>query len=712
MAKTGRFLGRVARSQRIGAFSRSKGHERPELRAETPNQVATAAGAIFVSYASQDCDAARRICDALRAAGIEVWFDQSELRGGDVWDQKIRRQIHDCALFIPIISANTASRQEGYFRLEWDIADQRTHRMARDRAFIVPVCLDATPGTGTDVPESFHRVQWTRLPGGVTPPAFVERVGRLLSPEAAAATRPPASIASGAIETVSKPIRASLWAKPLLAAIVAVVAFAALAYVVASRFWVPKHATPEMAAGASATAFGPPPHSIAVLPFVNLSGDASQDYFSDGLTEELLNSLAEIEGLQVAARTSSFSFKEHPDIATVAHKLNVGAVLEGSVRRSEHTVRVTAQLINAVTGFHLWSKTYDRDLGDVLKLQTEIATAVASALRITLLGDVAAKIELGGTRNPAAFDAYLRAAKASNGFHDAGDLQIAIAAYTEAIGLDANYALAFAGRSLALSRYASEFATDEGVRKNYDGAQADARQALSLAPDLAEGHLASGNVFAEASLDMAQALAEYERAITLAPGSARVLSGYARQAVSLGRVDAGIAAGRRAVVLDPLNAVTHRRLGIGLFFAHRYQEAIVALSDGLALDPDDASASGSRGIAYYMLGDFEKARSSCESKPYWVAQWCLALVYNKLGRHPDAEAALAKLKAAYGDAQAYQYATIYAQRGDTHKALEWLETALRLRDSGLGDLKSDPLLDPLRKESRFQAVEKALKFPD
>jgi TolB-like protein/Flp pilus assembly protein TadD len=683
------------------------------MAAETPNQLAPAAGAIFLSYASQDAEAARRICGALRAAGVEVWFDQSELRGGDVWDQKIRRQIDDCALFIPIISANTASRQEGYFRLEWDLADQRTHRMARDRAFIVPVCLDATPGTGTDVPESFHRVQWTRLPGGETPPAFVERVRRLLSPEAAAPTRPPAGLVSGGMATVSKPIRASRWARPLVIATVAIAAFAALASVVASKFWVARHAT-ATAAGASATAaaFGPPPHSIAVLPFVNLSGDASQDYFSDGLTEELLNSLAAIEGLQVAARTSSFSFKEHPDIATVAHKLNVGAVLEGSVRRSEHTVRVTAQLINAVTGFHLWSKTYDRDLGDVLKLQTEIATAVASALRITLLGDVAAKIELGGTRNPAAFDAYLRAAKVYNGFHDAKDLQTAIAAYTEAIGLDANYALALAGRSLALSRYASEFARDADVRKNYDRAQADARQALSLAPDLAEGHLALGEFFVEASLDMTQALAEYERALALAPGNARILSGYARQAVSLGRADAGIAAGRRAVVLDPLNAATHRRLGISLFFARRYQDAVAALSDGLALDPDDGGAAGSRGLAYYTLGNFEQARSSCESKRYWVAEWCLVLVYNKLGRHPDAEAVLAKLKAAYGDAQAYQYAVIYAQWGDAHKALEWLETALRLRDAGLGDLKADPLLDPLRKEPRFQAVERELKFPD
>jgi pimeloyl-ACP methyl ester carboxylesterase len=139
--------------------------------------------AVFLSYASQDAKAAHRICEALGAAGIEVWFDQSELRGGDAWDQKIRREIHDCSLFIPVISANTASRHEGYFRLEWDLADQRTHMIARNRAFIVPVCLDATPDAGADAPESFLRVQWTRLPGGETSPAFVEHVRRLLSPE-------------------------------------------------------------------------------------------------------------------------------------------------------------------------------------------------------------------------------------------------------------------------------------------------------------------------------------------------------------------------------------------------------------------------------------------------------------------------------------------------------------------------------------------------
>lgn len=163
----------------------------------------------------------------------------------------------------------------------------------------------------------------------------------------------------------------------------------------------------------TAAIFAPPPHSIAVLPFSNLSGDSAQEYFSEGLTEEVLNSLAQITRLQIAGRTSSFYFNgKDVDLGTIARKLNVADVLEGSVRRSAGTIRVTAQLTNTVTGYEVWSKTYDRNAGDVLKLQTEIATAVADALQVTLLGDVAARIELGGTRNPAAFDTYLRASRA------------------------------------------------------------------------------------------------------------------------------------------------------------------------------------------------------------------------------------------------------------------------------------------------------------
>jgi TolB-like protein len=675
--------------------------------------------AVFLSYASQDAEAAQNICQALRAAGIEVWFDQSELRGGDVWDQSIRRQIKTCALFLPVISRHTHARDEGYFRLEWKLAVDRSHLMTGNKAFLLPVVIDDTRDDDENVPDRFREVQWTRLPAGETPPAFVQRVQRLMSPQPPSTGHPATGAAPGS-RALSEPLGASRRSKAALLGIVAVLA-AASAYLLVERPWISKHlagkpvtATASAAAApANAAPFAPPPHSIAVLPFVNMSGDKEQEYFSDGLTEELLNSLAAINELQVAARTSAFSFKgKDTDIGTIARKLNVGAVLEGSVRRSSHTVRISAQLIDAVTGFHLWSKTYDRDLGDVLKLQTQIATAVADALKVTLLADTATKIELGGTRNPAAFDAYLHATRAA----DAGggkNYLSAAAAYTDAIRLDPNYALAFAGRSFVQSLYAAQNAPRPEVRQYFDKALADAHQAVALAPELAEAHLALGFYMANGALDLRQALDEFERARALAHGRATILRVSGLIAIMTGRTEVGVADLRRAVTLDPLNALTHHLFGFGLYLAHRYEEARAANAEAISLDPDLLRAYEYSGLTDYQLGNLAGARATCEARPnYWGTQWCLALTYQKLGRHADAQAAVAKIQAMQGDTTAYQYSTIYAQWGDTPKALEWLESAMRLRDPGLSLLKTDPLMDPLRKEPRFQAIEREMKFPN
>ena len=467
-------------------------------------------------------------------------------------------------------------------------------------------------------------------------------------------------------------------------------------------------------APASAVAFSPPPHSIAVLPFVNMSGDKEQDYFSDGLSEELLNDLSRINELQVAARTSSFSFKgKDTDIGTIARKLNVGAVLEGSVRRSTHTVRITAQLNNAMTGFHMWSQTYDRELGDVLKLQTEIASAVASALKVTLLPDVASEMKVGGSRNPAAYDAYLRSASAYWQVVSASDNESVRAGYQEAVRLDPNFALAYAEWSIALSAYAGLFAHGPAVGDFSRQARAPALKAVALAPELAEGHLALAVVH-ERSLNFAGASDEFQRAVTLAPSSARVLRNYSAFAVEMGRTDAGIAAARRAAALDPLSVESYGWLSGALRSVRRYDEALAAYQDGLSLQPKDPKWSANGQLIYYALGDFEKMRAVCEGVGEAVKDFqdCLALAYHKLGRQADAETALARFKALQGNAGAYGYATIYAQWGNTREALTWLETALQLRDPQLINLKTEPLLDPLRKEPRFRAIERELGFPD
>jgi TolB-like protein len=467
--------------------------------------------------------------------------------------------------------------------------------------------------------------------------------------------------------------------------------------------------------GAAPTAFTPPPHSIAVLPFVNMSGDKDQEYFSDGLTEEILNSLARIAELQVSARTSSFSFKgKDTDLAAIAHKLNVGSVLEGSVRRSGQTIRVTAQLNNAITGFHLWSQTYDRDLSDVLKLQAEIANAVANALKVTLLGDVTARVEVGGTRNPLAFDAYLRGLRLARVANNEGEAGPVLDEYAEAIRLDPHFALAYASRSLALLDTIYQWGSITTHRQNADKARVDADQAIALAPDLGLAHAALARYLLVSALDYPHASEESERALALAPGDAIVLSEYSQQAAYMGRSKAAIDMARRGVALDPLNLLSYRALGDALYFARRYKEAIVAYQDAIAVDPGPPESYALRGLAYYALGSNQMARSSCEIKPdYWESRVCLALTFERLGQRPESDAQIKWLTQFYGgDPVAYQFVQIYAQRGDRERALEWLDTAMRLRDSGFRRLKTDPLMDPLRKEPRFQAVMRELRFPD
>ena len=675
--------------------------------------------AVFLSYASQDAGAARRICDALRAGGVEVWFDQSELRGGEAWDRQIRMKIHDCALFIPVISAHSDARHEGYFRREWRLAVERAGDMAEDFPFLFPVVIDGTREDAARVPDRFREVQWLHLAGGEPSAALVERVQRLL---ASYGSKPAASAIPGAVPrsppTSGRRPRLQTWIWVAAAAVVAASAGGYFAF--EGRLQgrgVPSAIAPAGAGANAAAVFNPPPHSIAVLPFANMSGDKEQEYFSDGLSEELLNSLARINELQVAARTSSFYFKgEHTELATIARKLNVASILEGSVRRSGHTIRVTAELSNAVTGFHLWSQTYDRDLSDVLKLQTEIADAVAAALKITLLGGAAGKIEAGGTLQPAAFDAYLRGLQlariSSGGEARAEQCRAPIHAFSEAIEHDPNYALAYARRALTQGdcfAFTADWLRQPEIAKDI---RADATRAIELAPGLPDGYVALSNL-EWGLLNLSAADQACTRALALAPGNSLTLAYCSELASSLGRGDLSIELARRGVAVDPLNAASHRALGTALQDSRRYGEAIAAFRDAIALDPEHAVyARYQLGMALYAAGNLPDALASCAVRADdFYSLVCQAIVYHKLGRLDAAAAAMKRVMEQSGDAGGYQHAEIYAEWGETKTALDALEKAMRLRDTGLYRLRVDASLDSLRKEPRFQAVDRQLNFP-
>ena len=683
-------------------------------------------GDVFISYASQDAALANAFLETLERCGMKCWIAPRDVAPGTLYADGIVRAINGAKLFVLVLSEHAVTSPHVSKELE---------RASSKRKPMIVVRTDAAPLTPAY--EYFlSESQWIDVGAGSTMPAcakLVEAAQRLIAQTHAVAQASganPAHVAGAAVTggTLGTPRRYRLG--PPAAVLMAVIA-AALVYFVVDKFWLRQRATavlteatatnsPATAIGAapaksvSITAFAPPAHSIAVLPFVNMSGDPTQDYFSDGLSEELLNSLATIRDLQVAARTSSFTFKgRNEDVGDIARKLNVGAVLEGSVRKDGNQVRITAQLINATTGFHLWSKTYDRDLKNVFALQTEIATAVSKALQATLLADAASIIEIGGTQIPAAFDAYLRGKNLERVPFDKENLLARIGAFSEAVRLDSKFAKAYVGAANSLNMYANNFAKDTEIRDFFRQARANSDKAIALAPDLGEAHASLAGVLERGSLDFARAQNEYDRALALAPNDAEVLQRSGVYFVTMGRADAGLANIRRAILLDPLNPAAYSRLSNALSYAHRYRESIELAERALQFKPDNTALINSRGLDHLLLGELDAARQSCATpKRYWVGQLCMAILYDKLHRRPEAEAEMAAMKTALGSSAAYQYAEIYAQWGDTPQALEWLETAYRLPDPGIIGLNVDELVDPLRKEPRFKEIERKLNLPN
>ena len=448
--------------------------------------------------------------------------------------------------------------------------------------------------------------------------------------------------------------------------------------------------------------------SIAVLPFVNMSDDKANDYFSDGLSEELLNVLAKVQGLRVIARTSSFAFKDkNATIADVAKTLGVDHVLEGSVRKSGDRVRITAQLIRAADSSHLWSETYDRTLEDVFAIQDEISGEVVDALKVRLLGQNSSKAEVGGTTNARAYEAYLQGLYSVNQGQQEVTLRKALAAFDQAVAEDPTYARAHAGRARVLGHLASN--GYEPFDSGFGRAREAAEHAIELEPALAEAWLPLAYITSTVDLDIPRARAQFERALALDPGSAEVQGLYSAFALGIGLTDEAIEAGSKAVQLDPLAPRQHISLANAYYGARRYDEALAVSRRAERLDPNYPGVHGSIGAVLLETGDLEEARAEFgKEKIEWQRLTGVAIADAKLGRAKQARAGLATALERLGEAAAYQYAEINAQLGDRDEAFRWLGVARRIKDPGLSIIVSDPLMDPLRDDPRYKTLTREL----
>jgi adenylate cyclase len=662
--------------------------------------------AVFLSYASQDAQSAQRICEALRAAGIDVFLDQSELRGGDAWDQKIRHEIHDCALFIPMVSQHTQERLEGYFRREWKLAIDRTHDMAEQKPFLVPVVIDGTSDKEAFVPDAFKTVQWTRLPGGETTPAFVQRVKRLLSPELS-----PLSAVSGAGPAIREPMRTRRRSKPVLLAAVALVVLAALAYFLANNFWIPQHATPETAARAvaPATDFNPSPHSIAVLPFADMSEKQDQGYFADGMAEEIIDLLTKIPQLTVISRTSSFQFKgREVDVKAIGSTLGSRYLVEGSVRNLGDRFRIAAQLIDTRDGANRWSETYDRRIDDAFKVQEEIAASLVRALEIAVgTGGLPARQI---PKNATAYNLYLRGLQAfdhfnRDGFEQAADL------FQQSLDLEPQFGAAASGLANV-----ELFVAQWGYvppRIGYERARQSAKLAIKLDPLLASPHVILSAVATQYDWDWAGAAHELDAAEALNARDPMVHAFRGILAISTGRYAEATSQLNAALRLEPLTPNVLFNLGWAHYWSGQMPEAEASLRRALQISPTYESAHYYLGHVLLSRGDLANALSEMQHELDEESRIAgIASVQFTMGHRAESDAALAHLTTLAADDWASGIASVHALRNEADATFQWLDRAYAQKDEDLYLIKGNPLFRNVAHDPRYKAFLRKMNLPD
>lgn len=628
---------------------------------------------VFVSYKAEDRRRIQPLVDALEADGCQVWWD-AHIGGAAEWREEIQAHLDSARCVIVAWSARSVG-PEGRF-----VRDEATR--AQRRGIYVPVCIDAV-----ELPLGFGEIQAIPLKGWKgdrKDPRYqtlLETVRARLNGEAGPA--PPASFVS-----------------PRISRRTAVAAASGAAAIGAIGGWAFFRQGTAKAA-----------NRIAVLPFANLSGDPDQNYFSEGIAEELRGTLSRI-GLQVIGRTSSSAMRD-VDAREASGKLRVANIVTGSVRRSAEKMRISAQLVDGAEGVERWAQSYDRAPGDAITIQADIAANVARQLSIALGFAKRAALTRGGTTDSIAHDLFLKADAARRNGDSAKEFQSILALVDQAIARDPNYADAYLAKADALSVLGTDFPVNSAdAAAKLQQAAAAASKAVAIAPQLGAGHALLGKIAAD-RLEFPRALAMSRRALSVSPNSTMVLKTAGDILTYLGDGQEAVAHVSLGLSLDPFDATFYIRRGWANYYSRNYAQAIEDARNALLLAPQRRIPHHLIGLSLQQLGKFSEAKAQYEGVPAdeIFRMTDEAVLAAKTGDKASATARLLQVYRLIGDSGSYQFAQVHAQLADRDRAFAALEKAIQIRDAGLIYLKKDPLMDPVRPDARFGDMLNRLNFP-
>jgi TolB-like protein/Tfp pilus assembly protein PilF len=661
---------------------------------------AASARDVFVSYASQDSELANAVVLALERNGLSCWIAPRDVFPGDLYADGIIRAITGSKVFVLLLSQNAiASGHVG----------KEVERASSKRRPIVALRTDTTPLTPA-LEYFLSESQWIELRAGQSDAALIRVVDAVRRHRGA---ETPKGSADRQPSSAQMPRR--LWIPVLVFVVLVVAVFAT--YIVVDRFRGSTLKDQDKAAAAS-VALAPSltpatpiisEQSVAVLPFVDMSEKKDQEYFSDGLSEELIDMLTKISDLRVPARTSSFYFKgKSEDIPTIAKRLLVAHVLEGSVRKSGNHMRITVQLVRADTGYHLWSQTYDRQVDDIFKVQDEIAAAVVKALKISLLEIVARPPQ--ESANTEAYLLYMKGIALFRSFTSA-NTTASIRSLRESLKLDPSYAPAWSMLARVLR---NSYLLEQDSYSNLSPRIRDAAErSVKLDPQLPDAYtaLAAADLvdwrWDEAEVALKQALA-------IEPNNALALKFSSFLASSRGQNELALRYAEAALLRDPFDGFIISTITTVNMDLDRYAAAEAAFRKNLELNPDQTQTSfySLRAFFKYKKGDLAGALAEVNQEPdetsrlYWRIRYL-----DSLGRRSEADADFAVLtKNAASDP--FLIATVYARRGDADHAFDWLERAYQRHDDNLTELKNSLSFGALHADPRYKAMLHKMKLPE